>query len=129
MATNKNKTIAKSAKPDNKNLEDSLLDTKSQEGAVEDTAPEGDDEQGEDTATEDDEQREDTATEEDEQREDTATEDDEKEEPTMLIAKLKILYQSHFYEPGERLPRDDAEMEKAWLDAGSAVLKTVSETA
>ena len=118
MATNKNKTIAKSAEPDNKNLEDSLLDTKSQEGAVEDTAPEGDDEQGEDTATEDDEKE-----------EDTATEDDEKEEPTMLIAKLKILYQSHFYEPGERLPRDDAEMEKAWLDAGSAVLKTVSETA
>ncbi len=119
MATNKNKTKAKSVEPDNKNLEDSLLDTNSQEGAVEDTAPEGDDEPGEDTATEGD----------DEQGEDTATEDDEKEEPTMLIAKLKILYQSHFYEPGERLPRDDAKMEKAWLDAGSAVLKTVSETA
>ena len=123
MATNKKKTITKSAEPKDTNLEDSLLDTELQEGAVDDTAPEGDDEEtgGGNASGEGSEVQGDTAGD--------GTEGGEQEEPTVLVAKLKILYQSHFYEPGEKLPRDDVEMEKAWLEAGSAELKTASEIA
>ncbi len=40
-----------------------------------------------------------------------------------LIAKSSILFESHIYAPGDELPRHDAAMEKAWLDAGTAIVK------
>ena len=40
-----------------------------------------------------------------------------------LIARATILYRGKLYEPGESLPRDDKSMEKAWLNAKTAILK------
>lgn len=37
-----------------------------------------------------------------------------------LIAVTHILYNSVLYKPGDRLPDNDPEMRKAWIDAGTA---------
>ena len=38
-----------------------------------------------------------------------------------LIAKQSILFESKLYSPGAELPTKNADMVKAWLDAGTAV--------
>ncbi len=41
-----------------------------------------------------------------------------------LVAKANILFFNRQYEPGDELPRFDAAMEKAWIESGTAVIKT-----
>ena len=42
------------------------------------------------------------------------------EEPLVLRAVSHILYQSRQYVPGQKLPANNLDMVKAWIDAGTA---------
>lgn len=42
------------------------------------------------------------------------------EEPLVLRAVSHILYQSRQYAPGQKLPANNLDMVKAWIDAGTA---------
>ena len=46
-----------------------------------------------------------------------------------LIAVYPILFESHQYKPGDRLPTYNSEMAEAWVAAGTAVWKTEGEKA
>lgn len=51
--------------------------------------------------------------------------DDNSEEPVVknLIAVLPILFESHLYNPGDKVPTHNLEMVDAWITCGSAIWK------
>lgn len=51
--------------------------------------------------------------------------DDNSEEPVVknLIAVLPILFESHLYNPGDKVPTHNLEMVDAWIACGSTVWK------
>lgn len=50
------------------------------------------------------------------------------ETPVQLIAVSSILFESHMYKPGDVLPAHNAEMNAAWIDAGTAEWRKVNVT-
>ena len=48
------------------------------------------------------------------------------EEPLVLRAVSHILYQSRQYAPGQKLPANNLDMVKAWIDAGTAAWMGIS---
>ena len=89
MAKEKKSTVKSAPDPieTEESLENSPENTETPEGAVDDTAPEG--EPGEEA--------------------------EESEENKKLIASRMILYRGRLYNPGEELPADDNEMVASWL--------------